>query len=87
MSRTLLARLSTAVICLACPYVAYTQGNLPPTLTIEKAKDNLYGIVAYLEVGHLGPAQARGVEQHQPGAVEQVGRRFDAGCWRSACPV
>jgi glyoxylase-like metal-dependent hydrolase (beta-lactamase superfamily II) len=45
MSRTLLVRLSAAVICLAFAYIAYTQGNPPPTLTIEKVKDDLYVIV------------------------------------------
>jgi len=45
MSRTLLVRFSAAVFCVACAYVAYTQGNPPPTLTIEKVKDDLYVIV------------------------------------------
>jgi cyclase len=45
MSRTLLVRLSVALLCLSCAYIAYTQQNPPPALTIEKVKDDLYMIV------------------------------------------
>jgi len=45
MSRTILVRLAAAISFVACAYVAYTQGNPPPTLTIEKVKDDLYVIV------------------------------------------
>ena len=45
MSRTLLVRLAATIFCLGAAYVAYTQGNPPPTLTIEKVKDDLYMVV------------------------------------------
>jgi glyoxylase-like metal-dependent hydrolase (beta-lactamase superfamily II) len=44
MSRTLLTRLSVGPLFLLVSWIAYTQ-NAPPTLTIEKVKDNLHVIM------------------------------------------
>lgn len=45
MSRTLLIRVPTAVLFLLVSWIAYTQGNQPPQLTIEKVKDDLHVII------------------------------------------
>lgn len=45
MSRTLLTRVSTAILFLLISWIAYTQSNQPPQLTIEKVKDDLHVII------------------------------------------
>jgi cyclase len=45
MSRTLLIRVPTGILFLLISWVAYTQSNQPPQLTIDKVKDDLYVIV------------------------------------------
>src|SRR5258708_33612000 len=44
MSRTFLARLSAAALLLAGCWIAFTQNQTPPKLTISKVKDDLYMI-------------------------------------------
>src|SRR5258708_4863569 len=44
MSRTFLARLSAAALLLAGCWIAFTQTQTPPKLTISKVKDDLYMI-------------------------------------------
>src|SRR5260370_28464181 len=44
MSRTLLARFSAAALLLAGCWIAFTQTQAPPKLTISKVKDDLYMI-------------------------------------------
>src|ERR1035438_3639621 len=46
MNRTFTIRLSAAIVFLAGAWVAYTQnqGKQPPTLTLNKVKDDLYEI-------------------------------------------
>jgi glyoxylase-like metal-dependent hydrolase (beta-lactamase superfamily II) len=45
MSRTLLIRVPIGILFLLISWIAYTQSNQPPQLTIDKVKDDLYVIV------------------------------------------
>jgi glyoxylase-like metal-dependent hydrolase (beta-lactamase superfamily II) len=45
MSRTLLLRLPVALLFLLVSWIAYTQSDQPPQLTIEKVKDDLHVIM------------------------------------------
>jgi glyoxylase-like metal-dependent hydrolase (beta-lactamase superfamily II) len=44
MSRTVVTRISAAVLFLLLAWIAYTQNQAPPKLTINKVKDDLYEI-------------------------------------------
>jgi cyclase len=44
MSRILIARISAGVLFLALAWIAYTQGQQPQKLTLNKVKDDLYEI-------------------------------------------
>ncbi len=44
MSRTLATRIAAAVLFLTLAWIAYTQNQTPPKLTLNKVKDDLYEI-------------------------------------------
>ena len=44
MSRTAFSRISAAILFLVLAWIAYTQNQAPPKLTINKVKDDLYEI-------------------------------------------
>src|ERR1700681_4745463 len=44
MSRTLVTRISAGMLFLTLAWIAYTQNQAPPKLTLNKVKDDLYEV-------------------------------------------